>query len=337
MPRPIAITLTLALLSAGTLAGCGADTQPPLATTQSAGAFPVTVTHKYGSTEITAPPTRVVAAGYRDQEYLLALGVVPVGIRDWYGPDYPYEKWPWVAPALGTNRPTVHSGFDSINLEKVAALRPDLITTVYSDTPKDVYDKLSRIAPTVAQGAGAEDFTMSWQDETRLIGAALGRTGQADALVTRTEKLSSDAAAAHPEFAGKRIAVLQFGDQGKFYVLHPTDPKTRFFTDLGFTVPAALASVVGKESNKEVSIERLDLLAGLDAVVWLSGTDAETRRLQAAMQADKLYQGLPSVRAGHDLFLVDGSDALAWGSPLSLPYALRQIVPQLVTTVAGRP
>src|SRR5262245_17060518 len=50
--------------------------------TPAADAFPVTIEHKYGKAEIPAAPQRVVTVGFSDQDALLALGVVPVGIRD---------------------------------------------------------------------------------------------------------------------------------------------------------------------------------------------------------------------------------------------------------------
>lgn len=341
--RPVAAALATAALTAGLLTACGNSESPggtPTPTTGGAppaSAFPVTITHKYGTTEIPEEPTRIVAAGFRDQEYMLALGVVPVGIRDWYGPDFPYDKWPWVGPALnGKPAPEIHSGFDELNLEKIASLQPDLITTIYSDVTKEVYDQLAQIAPTVAQSGDVADFTMTWQDETRVIGTALGREAQATELVTKTEKLFADAAAAHPDFAGKTVGVLQFGDPGNFYVLNATDPKAKFFTDLGFTVPDALSDLVGEQSNLQVSFERLDLLGDLDLVVWLSAADPDIKALEDALKGESLYQQLNSVKSGHDLFLVEGADALAWGSPLSLPSALTDVIPQVETAVKGR-
>lgn len=339
--RSVAVLAAAALL----LTACGNSETPaapggsaPGSADSAASAFPVAVTHKYGTTEIAKEPTRIVAVGFRDQEYMLALGVVPVGIRDWYGPDFPYDKWPWVGPALaGKPAPEVHSGFDELNVEKIAALRPDLITAVYSDITQEVYDQLARIAPTVAQGADAEDFTMPWQEEARLIGKSLGRAEQAEKLIADTEKEFTDAAAAHPDFSGKNVAVLQFGDPGQFYILNPTDPKARFFTDLGFTVPNDIAELVGSESNKQVSFERLDVLANLDLVVWLSGDDPDSKALEDAVRNESLYKGLKSVQEGRDLFLTKGSDALAWGSPLSLPSALTDILPQVVTAIDGKP
>src|SRR5690606_23184754 len=57
-------------------------------------AFPVTIEHKYGATTIDAEPKRVVSVGFGEHDGLLALGVVPIAVRDWYG-DQPYATWPW--------------------------------------------------------------------------------------------------------------------------------------------------------------------------------------------------------------------------------------------------
>src|SRR5262245_5354376 len=109
-------TRILALLAVGgtAFAACGSDDNgstsdsiagsapsPNLDTTTTAseisgsttngevGTFPVTITHKYGQTTIDATPARVISVGFVDQDTILALGVTPVAVRDWYG-DQPY-------------------------------------------------------------------------------------------------------------------------------------------------------------------------------------------------------------------------------------------------------
>ena len=72
-----------------------------------AGAFPVTIDHKYGSTTIEAEPKRVVVVGLREQDALLALGVVPVATTEWYG-KHPGAIFPWAKDELGDAKvPTV--------------------------------------------------------------------------------------------------------------------------------------------------------------------------------------------------------------------------------------
>jgi iron complex transport system substrate-binding protein len=40
-----------------------------------------TIEHKFGAMEVPANPGRVVAVGYNEADFVLALGVVPVGVR----------------------------------------------------------------------------------------------------------------------------------------------------------------------------------------------------------------------------------------------------------------
>jgi hypothetical protein len=44
-------------------------------------------------------PQRVVGASFNDADYALALGVVPVGVRDFIGP-IPEERRSWGQPAF---------------------------------------------------------------------------------------------------------------------------------------------------------------------------------------------------------------------------------------------
>ncbi|MFI6497775.1 hypothetical protein [Nonomuraea typhae] len=78
------IILAVALvLGTAACAPAGLGTPPAAGAAPSAQGFtPVTIEHKFGSTEIKAPPQRVVSVGLVEQDALLALGVVPVGTTD---------------------------------------------------------------------------------------------------------------------------------------------------------------------------------------------------------------------------------------------------------------
>ncbi len=75
---------------------------------------------------VPAEPQRVVSVGLTEQDMLLALGVVPVGVTEWYG-EHPYAAWPWAVEALGDAEPTVLVNNDGFDFEAIAALDPDLI------------------------------------------------------------------------------------------------------------------------------------------------------------------------------------------------------------------
>lgn len=86
--RRLAATLSAAALGVGLLAGCGSDDSADKpsddAPAAASGAFPVTVEHAFGSTEVTKAPKRVVSVGYTDDQAILAFGVKPVGMVDQY-------------------------------------------------------------------------------------------------------------------------------------------------------------------------------------------------------------------------------------------------------------
>lgn len=116
-------------LGAGLLVGgCADDADPISAPTPSAAAEPVRIFHRHGTTEIPTEPARVVSVGVRDHDAVLALGVVPVGVRMWFS-DQPFATWKWARNALGDGQPEVLARGE-LNFEAVAALRPDLIVGI---------------------------------------------------------------------------------------------------------------------------------------------------------------------------------------------------------------
>src|SRR5215208_4233813 len=177
--RLLPLLLSIALVPAA----CGEDSGPgPGASAPAASepkAFPVTIRHKFGETTLTHAPKRVVVVGLREQDALLALGVVPVATTEWYG-KHPGAIFPWAKNELGDAEvPAVLSQTDGVEIEKVAAQRPDLILAIYSGLTKNEYDTLSKIAPVVAQPKGEVDYGSSWQEETLITGEAVGKPGQA--------------------------------------------------------------------------------------------------------------------------------------------------------------
>ncbi|AYV25988.1 MULTISPECIES: iron-siderophore ABC transporter substrate-binding protein [Streptomyces] len=291
-----------------------------------AGAFPVTVEHKYGSTTITAQPKKVVTLGLSDQDAVLALGVKPVGAVDWFK-EQPYGKWPWAKDLWGSTPPQVVGERDEYNMEKIAALKPDLIIAQYSGMKKEQYDTLSKIAKVVAQPKGSEDYQATWQVMTRQIGKALGKGAESDELIAGIDARFKAVRDKHPEWKGKTVTVGEPYEPGKFSAFSPKDPKVIFLSEMGFTTPEAYRTALGKENVADLSSERLDVMEA-DRTVWLGNAETE-----AAMKADPLYQKTKVYREKRDLFLpYDSPDigaALSFNTVLSIPYAIDQVVPKL--------
>lgn len=322
-----------ALASALAVTACGGTgSEPAPSASPGSGESPVTVTHQHGETTVPATAERVVSVGFTDQDPLLALGVVPVGIRDFFG-DQPFATWPWARELLGGAEPEVLAVSD-LNYEQIAALRPDLIiSTSGLDQPE--YDTLSDIAPTVAQSGEYADNGMPWQERTTLVGQSVGEQEQAQELVDSVEAQFADARAENPRFADLSIIVASpSSNDGEFFILGEQDRRVRFFTDLGFTVEPGAAELVGDLFTTTVSGEQLGLLDEADIVVW-NTQDAQER---AVVESNPVYNSLAVAREGRAVFLPEEvAPAVSFATVLSLPVALDAMVPLLSQTVRELP
>ena len=162
-------------LGVGLLLGSCGDDEPVDDDPDAAGArgFPVTIEHAYGSTVVPGEPNRVVSAGYTEQDAVLALGVTPVAVTEWYG-DHPYAAWPWAQEALGDAQPTVLSLTDGFEFERIAGLAPDLVIATSAGMTADDYDTLSKIAPTLAHSGDHTLYFEPWDVQASAIGRSLG-------------------------------------------------------------------------------------------------------------------------------------------------------------------
>lgn len=299
-------------------------------------AFPVTIEHKYGSTTIEEEPERVVVLGLTDIDAVLALGVTPVGFVDWYG-EYPKADirnglWPWSHDAVGDAEPLLMPrNEDKFNFETVASLRPDIIIAQYTGMTEQEYETASQIAPVVAQTAEFPDFEAPWDDTTRRIGLALGRSDQAEELIEGVQDKFAAARAAHPEFEGK-TAMLVGIYEGIIYARGPKEPHGKVFAELGFSYPEQVEALIPSDNVlAELSLEQIELL---DCDVLMVGEFDSAGELTG----HPLYLNLPVVKEGrvvHGTEPVEG--ALYWASVASLPFALDHLVPQLAAAVDGNP
>lgn len=324
-----------ALVLATAAAGCGDGEQDSEAAPGAAGgdAFPVTIEHRYGSTEIPAAPERVVTVGLTDHDTVLALGVTPVALTDWFG-EQPNGVWPWAQDLLGDAQPVVLDSSE-INFEQVAAADPDLILGVNSGLTRNEYDTLSQIAPTVAQSGEHVDFGTPWQEQTRIIGTALGRSDRAEELIDEVEAEFAAAREANPEFDGATGVIALTGEDGNYYPYGPADARSQFMANLGFELSPEIADLAGDEFFATISSERFGLL-NADVLVWIADSQSQLD----ALRSDPVYQAQPVVAEGRDVFLPPNGPlgaALSYNNVLSLPFAIDGMVPLLQAAVDGDP
>jgi iron complex transport system substrate-binding protein len=294
--------------------------------------FPVTIEHVFGSTTVATRPSRVVTIGFTDHDVLLALGVTPVGLRDWYG-DFPHGVWPWAQDRLGDAAPRTLG--EELDFEAIAALKPDLILGLYIDLTEEEYGTLSRIAPTVAQSGEYAAYSTPWQEMTRTAGRALGKTDEAEASIRAVEAQIAEVRRTHPEFEGLEFVYAGVTGDGKVYVESSGSTRVAVLTSLGFVVPEEIDALTGDAFYAELSEEQLRLLDN-DLVFWELGS---AEGMRPTIETNAVYRSLAVAREGRHVFVDDleTAGALAHADVLSIPYFIDKIVPRLAAAIDGDP
>ncbi|PIE31197.1 MAG: hypothetical protein CSA55_06215, partial [Ilumatobacter coccineus] len=298
--------------------------------TAETSAFPVTLDHKYGSTTIESEPQRIVSIGFGEHDNLLALGVVPIGVRDWYG-DQPFATWPWAQDELGDAEPTVIPSTE-LNFEMIAGLNPDLIIGVQSGMTDEDYEILSKIAPTIAQPGEYPDYGTPWRDRLKIHAAAVGKTALADEIIKDIEAKYADIRQDHPEFAGATVSVaFSYQDAPGAYASH--DIRSNMLAELGFVVPPEFDELAGDSFYFSLSQEELPTI-DTDVIVWLMTDDSS----YATVASLPLRPQLKAYAEGREIAAEPVlSSAFSHANPLSIDYVLDKLVPELALAVDGDP
>lgn len=341
MRRVAAVAAVAALSLSACSTGSTGETGGGGGSTASADQFPVTIEHAFGETTIESVPERVATVSWVNADTALALGVVPVGmpVIEYGGNEN--GTTPWIDDALAEldasigseNAPAQYSETDGIAFDDIAATNPDVILAAYSGLTQEDYDKLSGIAPVVAYPEAA--FGTSWQDSAAMIGEALGKSDEAQELITSTEKAVADKAAEYPQLAGKSFIYGNLDPAGAepIYVYTAGDNRPRFLTELGMKQ----AAVVDENTKDDAfyitwSAERANELESDVFVTWVADDAAKD-----AIAGDALLGQIPAVQSGG--LLADSDNTLTLSisaaSALSIPYALDNFVPLLADAASA--
>jgi iron complex transport system substrate-binding protein len=308
------------------------------ASAASAQAFPVTIQHYFGETTIASEPKRIVTWDWASEDALIALGVVPVGMPFFsYGGDADGYH-PWTRKALdemGATMPEIIKVGDGIAAEQIAALDPDLILAAYSGIDDEEYKRLSQIAPVVAYPDGP--WATSWQDVVLIVGAAIGKPGEAQQMVDDTEAFIRDTFAAHPQIGDVSFAVIS-GEDTNVTIFTEHDARLKFLTSAGMTLAPSVVELTPKDSDSfyfDLSQELFQDFRSDIYITWFV-TEDETRKFLG----QPLIARSPQVAAGAVASLNSPEEIspVSPPTPLSLRWGLPLYVERIAAaaTAAGR-
>ncbi|WP_327119119.1 iron-siderophore ABC transporter substrate-binding protein [Streptomyces sp. NBC_01341] len=246
------------------------------------GVFPRTLTHAMGKTKLASKPQRVVVLDVGEFDNVVSLGVKPVG----YAPSEGDAAIPSYLKKEAGNPVSVGT-INSLNLEAIAGLKPDLILGSQLRAA-DKYDELSKIAPTVF--SIRPGFT--WKENYLLNAAALDRTAKAKselaAYEAKADKLGEDIGPDKPTVS----MVRYLPDKIRLYA------KDSFIgtilQDVGIPRPKNQQI---DDLAAEISPENIDQ-ADADWIFTGVYGDAKATKRDTA-RANPLWKNLAAVKAGH--------------------------------------
>ncbi len=261
--------------------GTGPAATPTTATEQ--GAFPRTIRHVMGETTIPSAPRRVVVLDTGELDAAIALGVVPVGaVRA------PVESGflRYLQPkAAGTE---LVGTITEPNLERIAALRPDLILSSKL-RHEALYAKLAQIAPTVF----TETVGVVWKQNLRSNAEALGLERKADELLAAYESRAKE--------LGRRLASR--GPLPTVSVVRFLEGETRLYqkssfigtvlSDVGLPRPPAQDVDAFRVS---IGPEQVEMAAG--DVIFTASYGPVDKTTKALITNSPLWPQLAAVKAG---------------------------------------
>lgn len=300
------------ILVVACLSGCANNKQTPETDETTGDAVDkVMVETAMGPVEIPANPKRIASALIGITGYLAALDTIPVGTATQSGfPDYLKNN---LAGAVDLGET------DSLNLEALMELEPDLIIGVAS-VHKEQYELLSAIAPTVLLESATDDWA-TFHTVAQLVGKQETASVLQKEYDERSSKLQQDMKEKYPQ--GARVAYMRV--QGK--ELQILNPASVYFKDLYREMSWSSASegVVdfGDGWNATISMEALPQL-DMDYIILAVRPDETSQQAYAELKKSAVWQSLEAVKK-ENTAIVDANIWFASSDPIALNIRLDNI------------
>jgi iron complex transport system substrate-binding protein len=240
------------------------------------------VQHALGETCVPNQPQRVIALSVPTLGDALALGVKPIASIVYFDDAPPY---------LANHLESIEtlSKEEQPNLEKILALKPDLIIGI-KDSTEATYTQLSQIAPTVAD---EWEGYPSWRDHFNFVAEVLGKTEEAKQVWANYDQRI----AALKTALGDRVQDLEISFVHICCGTIDIDLKNSFngsiLADVGLRRPAAQAVPIAGGITS-LSEERLMDIDGDVLFVATDGKEA-TQKL-AELKQNPLWKNLRAVQ-----------------------------------------
>jgi iron complex transport system substrate-binding protein len=275
--------LAMAVVMALAAVGCSTGKEPQAAPGSEAA---VTVQHAMGSTQIKGTPKRVVVLTNEGTEALLSLGIKPVGaVKSWLGN-------PWYAHIKDQMQGVQVVGTESdINLEAIAALKPDLIIGNKMRQEK-WYGQLSQIAPTVF----SETLRGDWKKNFELYAKAVNKEREGKEVLANFDAHVQNLKGKLGDKLNLKVSIVRFMP-GKARIYQKDSFSGIILDQLGFKRPDSQNK---NDFAVEVTKERIPEMEG-DILFYFTydpDGDGKGAKTEQEWTGDKLWKDLNVVKNG---------------------------------------
>lgn len=295
-----AIALTISACSSSSdddAAGSGSGSD---SSSGSAGeTYTVTDTMLGDVKDVPRHPKRVVAL-WRVGLESVDIGVMPVGTLE---QEMNADEMPAATYAKASKVPTV-GNFESVDLEKLADLKPDLIIGMDNGGLGIKYDEIKEVAPTVILKIA--EPTDVWDNYTR-VATLLGKKTD---FAARDKKVKAGLAAIKKEYAtklkGVQATYIAGSQQGGGIAVNTSKslPYQRI-TGAGFTYNPKFTKNP-KRYAQPISAENLPDLSNQQVIFYQAGLDGKADPATQKILDSASFKRLPAVKAGNVFPLTSG-------------------------------
>ncbi|MFD5255535.1 ABC transporter substrate-binding protein [Streptomyces bobili] len=319
-PRRAVLTSAAAVVSGALfLTGCGGDDGSGDAAAEESSTRQITdATGR--EVEVPSAPQKVVTLSEPTLDAALALGIEPVGATAGRG-----QTGVSTYLADKASKAQVVATVAEADMEKLAALQPDLILLDETTAVKSEVSKLEAIAPTVVTSKLNED----WKKAFTATADALNKETEAEKILT---DFDADVAATKEKLkddAGAVVSVIRWQNGAPSVVGKGVGHVGSTLATLGLARPKDQQGASAGHSEP-VSLEKLSTIDGDWLFFGTLGDRADGEKAYAEAQKVANFSKLKAEKEGH-VVVIEGS---AWNSAGG-PLAARIVLDDLTEALAS--